>query len=175
MKVYFSHGKSSGPRGQKIAALSAIAQARGCFVKSVDYTDERDPDRRTERLLRYLLMEPNRCILVGTSTGAYVSLRAAERVDVKALFLLAPALYQPGYPQRHYQPNAQRLEIVHGWSDRREPPENSITFAREMDATLHLIPGDHGLRRSIGAISSLFERFLDNALSQEAATRSFGI
>ena len=50
MKVYFSHGKESGPWGTKIKRLAVIAEERGCAVESVDYTDTMDPDLRVERL-----------------------------------------------------------------------------------------------------------------------------
>ena len=172
MKVYFSHGRKSGPRGRKIEALTEIARTRGCSTRSIDYTDEPDLDRRAERLLRHLLMEPQPCILVGTSMGAQVSMMAAEAVDVNGLFLVAPSLYAPGTGRREFQRASHPVEIVHGWSDQIEPHENSIMFARQAGCTLHLIPGDHGLRRSLGTVAGLFERFLDSVLSQATASRS---
>ena len=54
MKVYFSHGKESGPWGSKIQRLASIASEHGCEVDSVDYTDLKDPDLRVERLLSIL-------------------------------------------------------------------------------------------------------------------------
>ena len=54
MKVYFSHGKESGPRGTKIKRLAAMAETMGCAVDSVDYTDTMDPDLRVERLFEML-------------------------------------------------------------------------------------------------------------------------
>jgi len=54
MKVYFSHGKESGPWGTKIKRLAEIARNKGCAVESVDYTDLVDPDLRVERLLEVL-------------------------------------------------------------------------------------------------------------------------
>ena len=50
MKVYFSHGKESGPWGTKIRRLAPIAEAAGYRVESIDYTDTMDPDRRAARL-----------------------------------------------------------------------------------------------------------------------------
>ena len=57
MKVYFSHGKESGPWGSKIQRLASIASEHGCEVDSVDYTDLKDPDQRVERLLGLLKKE----------------------------------------------------------------------------------------------------------------------
>ena len=39
MKVYFSHGKESGPWGSKIKRLANIAKEHGCSVDSIDYSD----------------------------------------------------------------------------------------------------------------------------------------
>ncbi len=69
MKVYFSHGKESGPWGFKIKRLAAKASARGCEVESIDYRDSMDPDLRVERLLARLREEPERFLLVGSSMG----------------------------------------------------------------------------------------------------------
>ena len=60
MKVYFSHGKESGPWGSKIKRLADIARERECEVDSVDYTDLTDPDLRVERLLSLLKDESDR-------------------------------------------------------------------------------------------------------------------
>lgn len=49
MKVYFSHGKESGPWGTKIKRLAATAREYNCDVDSIDYTDTFDPDLRVEQ------------------------------------------------------------------------------------------------------------------------------
>ena len=164
MKVYFSHGQESGPWGSKIKALAATARERGCAVDSIDYQQQPDPDKRVDQLLELLQQETDEFILVGSSMGSYVSLVAAASVPAKAVFLLAPALYIPGYAQQHYLTLTDHIEIVHGWSDDVIPPENSIRFAREADCSLHLIPGDHRLKSSLPTVVPLFERFLDEAL-----------
>ena len=164
MKLYFSHGMESGPRGFKIKRLAAIATTRGCEVESVDYRDSMDPDFRVERLLARLREEPQRFILVGSSMGGYVSLVASATVDAVAVFLMAPALYMPGFEVQQYHSNCPLVEIVHGWSDDVIPAQHSIDYAREADCTLHLIRGDHPLTTSIATLESIFERFLDSAL-----------
>ena len=85
MKVYFSHGKESGPWGFKIQRLSEIAGQQECGVESIDYTDLMDPDLRVERLLTVLAKEAGDFILVGSSMGGYVSLVASERVATRAV------------------------------------------------------------------------------------------
>jgi len=163
MKVYFSHGKESGPWGTKIKRLAVIAEERGCSVESVDYTDTMDPDLRVERLLEVLAREEADFVLVGSSMGGYVSLVASESVNAKAVFLMAPALYIPGWEKQAYHSRSSHIEIVHGWSDDVIPVEHSIRYAREADCTLHLISGDHALNDVLAVVEDLFERFLDRA------------
>jgi alpha/beta superfamily hydrolase len=164
MKVYFSHGKESGPRGTKIKHLAAMAEDMGCTVESVDYTNTMDPDLRVEHLLQVLAEEEGEFVLVGSSMGGYVSLVASEDVDPNALFLMAPALYIPGYKRQGYHSRCLHIEIVHGWSDDVIPPENSIRYAREVDCALHMISGDHALNGSLEVVAGLFERFLRQLL-----------
>lgn len=160
MKLCISHGKESGPWSSKIKRLAAIAKKYGCDVDSIDYTDTTDPDLRAKRLVKILKQEDDDFILVGSSMGGYVSLVVSEFVDAQALFLLAPALYMPGYKKQEYYLNQQNLEIVHGWSDVVIPPEHSIKFAKAANCSLHLIDGDHKLDTSIESVASIFEQFL---------------
>lgn len=164
MKVYFSHGKESGPWGSKIKALAEIALELGCEVESVGYSDLSDPDLRVERLVAELEREQEPVVLVGSSMGGYVSLVAAGRVRCRGLFLLAPALYMKGYGVQSYT-TEPAIEIVHGWGDDVVPPEGSIRFARRADCTLHLIRGDHRLKRSLGEVERLFRMFLTRMLA----------
>jgi predicted esterase YcpF (UPF0227 family) len=95
MKIIFSHGKESGPWGSKIKRLANTAEQYGCKVDSIDYSDILDPDLRVERLINVLQEAKEDFILVGSSMGGYVSLVASEKVAVKGMFLLAPALFMP--------------------------------------------------------------------------------
>ncbi len=164
MKLYFSHGKESGPSGFKIKRLAAIASARECGVESIDYRDSMDPDFRVERLLARLREEQECFLLVGSSMGGYVSLVASATVDAAAVFLMAPALYMPGFKVQQYRSKSPHIEIVHGWSDDVIPAQHSIDYAREADCRLHLIRGDHPLNSSIETVESIFEGFLDSVL-----------
>lgn len=162
MKTIFSHGKESGPNGSKIQRLAKIAADFGGHIESIDYTDLTDPDLRVERLVAALKNAEDDVVLVGSSMGGYVSLVASGLVDpeqVKGLFLLAPALFMPGY-QRQTYPGHDHLEIVHGWSDTVIPPEHSLKFAQSSGCTLHLIAGDHRLNSSLAAVERLFAGFM---------------
>jgi pimeloyl-ACP methyl ester carboxylesterase len=165
MKLYFSHGKESGPWGFKIKRLAKLAEARGCDVESIDYRDCMDQELRVERLLAHLHGETRDFILVGSSMGGYVSLVASAAVQTRALFLIAPALYIPSFQVQHYASTAAHIDVVHGWSDDVIPVQNSIDYAREADCSLHLISGDHPLNTSIEMVEVLFEQFLQRVLS----------
>ena len=52
------------------------------------------------------------------------------------------------------------MTIVHGWHDDVVPFDNSIRYAREHTATLHVLDSDHRLQDVIGQINYLFEYFL---------------
>lgn len=169
MKVYFSHGKESGPWGSKITRLSELAKAQGCEVESIDYTDEMNPDARVERLLTVLQDGPNDYMLVGSSMGGYVSLVVAQTVveshqatsvhAPKGVFVLAPALYLAGYAHQSYSASVP-VEVVHGWSDDIVPVENTIRFAQQAGCTAHLIVGDHRLNSSLPEVERYFVTFL---------------
>jgi predicted esterase len=159
MKVYFSHGKESGPWGSKIKHLAKVAHDLGFSVDSIDYSGILDPDLRVERLVNVLKAEEDEFLLVGSSMGGYVSLVASEHVLAAGVFLLAPALFLQGYKQQKYTAGIH-VEIVHGWSDDIIPPENSIRFAKSIGCSLHLIAGDHRLNSSIATIEKLFSLFL---------------
>lgn len=160
MKIYFSHGKESGPWGSKIKHLASIATQKRFQVESIDYTAIMDPDIRVEKLLSFLQKETEPIILVGSSMGGYVSLVASEKIKVEGVFLLAPALYIEGYKKQGYI-TPKHIEIVHGWSDEVIPFQNSIRYAESADCTLHLISGDHRLNSSIEEVVRLFSSFLD--------------
>ena len=50
--------------------------------------------------------------------------------------------------------------IIHGWKDDVVPVENSIRFAREHSATLHILDSDHRLHNELPLVNYLFEFFL---------------
>jgi surfactin synthase thioesterase subunit len=170
MKVYFSHGKESGPWGSKIKRLANIAKDQGYSIDSIDYSDIHDPDLRVDRLINVLKDEKSDFLLVGSSMGGYVSLVASEQVNALGVFLLAPALFMEGYEHQTYASN-NNVEIVHGWSDDIIPPENSIKFSKESDCSLHLISGDHRLNSSIEVVEKIFLNFLISQTHNKALQR----
>jgi pimeloyl-ACP methyl ester carboxylesterase len=159
--VVFSHGKESGPHGTKIRILSGIAEKHGWVTESIDYTDMMDPDERVTRLLDELDGESRRpLVLVGSSMGAYVSLVAAAELRPQAVFLMAPALYLPGWKQQEYVTDLERVSIVHGWYDELISPDLVLRYAGQARCDLHLLPADHRLATVLPELADIFEGFL---------------
>ncbi|MGM0632674.1 MAG: alpha/beta hydrolase [Pseudomonadota bacterium] len=159
--IVFSHGKESGPHGTKIQMLAGIAIKHGWTTDSIDYTDLMDPDERVERLLDELDGESRRpLVLVGSSMGAYVSLVAAASLRPQGVFLMAPALYIPGWKQQQYADDLERVSIVHGWDDELIPPDNILRYATSAACDLHLLPADHRLAAVLPELGAIFEAFL---------------
>jgi pimeloyl-ACP methyl ester carboxylesterase len=161
MKLYFAHGKESGPWGGKIKFLAGCAKEIGWEIGSLDYTDlPDDPDARVERLVSRLEAESAPVVLVGSSMGGYVSLVASSKVPVAGLFLMAPALYLPDYLEQDFSKPKCPIEIVHGWGDDVVPPEHSIRFAKNSGTTLHLIDDDHRFSTRLDVLGELLIPFL---------------
>lgn len=150
--VVFSHGQESGPWGTKIRAMAELVTSMGCEALSIDYQGIADPTERVEKLIRECAQIDDRIILVGSSMGGHVATAAAERLGVAALFVLAPAFYMRGHEELTPPPPQMPICIVHGWHDEIVPAENSIRFAGNCSATLHLVDGDHRLTANIDEI-----------------------
>ena len=167
MKVIFSHGKESGPYGQKIVQMSQVALTKGLQVQSVDYLGITEPEARVEKLVEVLSVTNGPCLLVGSSMGAYVSLVASQTVPVAGLFLLAPAVGLPGYAmQSGFQLEGVPIAICHGWSDKVVPVSNVIAFAKEHRAALRVLDSDHRLISAMPDIKVLFARWVDVQLGR---------
>ncbi|MFQ5578124.1 MAG: alpha/beta fold hydrolase [Anaerolineae bacterium] len=168
--VYFAHGKESGPWGTKIRRLAEAARRRGFTVHSPDYRRTVDPDERVKMLLK-LRPAARRLALVGSSMGGYVSVAASQTLNPRGLFLMAPALYLPGYRNQNPVPRAQIVTVVHGWRDPVVPVNNAIQFARQQQADLHLLNSAHRLIDVLPIVLALFELFLSRVASgpEEAA------
>ena len=160
MKVFFSHGLESGPEGTKIKRLSIASKSVGWSTCSIDYRGTDNPDKRVSKLVDILNSETLPFVLVGSSMGGYVSLVASEMVKPAGLFLLAPALYMPGYKQQTFNPECSTIEIVHGWHDNVIPVENSFKFAQDLKSTLHILDDDHRLNGDLDTLSNIFEGFI---------------
>ena len=167
--VYFSHGQESGPWGTKIQAMAEAVRGLGCRAESVDYQGIEDPTERVDKLIAECQGLTESLVLVGSSMGGHVATAAAAPLDAIGLFVLAPAYYIAEY--EHLTPPAPDIpiSIVHGWRDDVVPPENSIRFAAECLATLHLVDGDHRLTENIDEIIQYLERFITGLAGAAAA------
>lgn len=158
--VVFSHGQESAPWGKKISAMAEVARAKGYEVHSVDYRGIPQPDVRVRKLIDFCKALKGELWLAGSSVGGYVSVAAALQLKVAGLFIIAPALYLPQLPPLQTPPLDCPISIVHGWLDDIVPWEDSVRFARNQGATLHLVQGDHLLHEQLPMILHLLERFL---------------
>jgi pimeloyl-ACP methyl ester carboxylesterase len=100
-------------------------------------------------------------VLVGSSMGGHVATAAAAETGAAGLFVLAPAYYMEGYEELTPLPPSMPISIVHGWHDDVVPVENSIRYARECAATLHIVNGDHRLTANIDEINDYLRLFIE--------------
>jgi pimeloyl-ACP methyl ester carboxylesterase len=164
--VYFAHGKESGPWGTKIRALADVAREKGFHVESPDYQFSHDPLERIEHLVALNPSAKKGVVLAGSSMGGYVTARAAHRLgQVDAVFLMAPALYLPGYPGDPKFVSCP-CSVVHGLYDDVVPVDHSVRFARAHQAELHLLQSGHTLTDQIPVLNFLFARMLDAVMER---------
>ena len=159
--VIFSHGQESGPWGGKIRAMAELVESLGFDLGSVDYQGIADPTERVQKLLIEAAEINDRLILVGSSMGGHVATAAADELDAAGLFVLAPAYFMEGYEDITPDPPGMPMCIVHGWHDEVVPVENSIRYAQQCHATLHLIDSDHRLTSNIDEINDYLKTFLE--------------
>ncbi len=97
--------------------------------------------------------------------GGYVSAMACANLKPAALFLMAPALYFPGFDEEPEGIPAL-CEVVHGWDDDIVPVERAIRFAQHNRARLHLLDSDHTLIDRLPALEQVFADLLRRARDQ---------
>ncbi len=167
--VYFSHGQESGPWGTKIQAMAEAVRGLGCRAESVDYQGIADPTQRVDKLMAECQGVEEPLVLVGSSMGGHVATVAAAPLGAIGLFVLAPAYYIAEYEDLTPAAPDMPISIVHGWRDDIVPPENSIRFASECHATLHLVNGDHRLTENIDEIIYYLTGFIRDLSGNIAA------
>jgi pimeloyl-ACP methyl ester carboxylesterase len=158
--VIFSHGKDGEPWSRKISAMAEIARAEGYKADSLDYRGLNTPRERITKLVEHCQKLPGELVLVGSSLGGYIAVTAASLLHARGLFLLAPALLMSELPPLRQGLIDCPTTIIHGWRDTVVPPEQSVEFARQYKATLHLLDSDHRLYDQLQTINYFFEHFL---------------
>ena len=166
--VVFAHGKESGPWGTKITRLAEVAKRRDYAVISPDYSHSHDPHQRLRELHALAPKASCSLVLVGSSMGGYVSAMACAQLRPQALFLMAPALYFPGWEEEP-QGIPALCSVVHGWRDDIVPVEHGLHFAQRHRAALHLLDSDHGLNDQLDMLALLFDELLLRASARGAA------
>ncbi|HTE43121.1 MAG TPA: alpha/beta fold hydrolase [Steroidobacteraceae bacterium] len=157
--IVFSHGQDGEPWGTKILAMSEPARAAGYRLESVDYRGL-EVEARVAKLSAFCKQQAERPVLVGSSMGGHVAAAVSMEVRARGLFLLAPAFFMPGFEEFTPVPADCPIAIVHGWHDDIVPVNNSIRFAREQSAALHVLDSDHRLTDSLEQIVDYLAQFL---------------
>jgi alpha/beta superfamily hydrolase len=163
--IVFSHGQDGEPWGTNILAMAEVAKRHGLYAESVDYRGMADPAVRVRRLHEVCATLPGKLLLVGSSLGGHVAATVSTQVPTRGMFLLAPAFFMPGYEQYTPQPADCPIEIVHGWNDDVVPVDNSVRFARQYRATLHVLDSDHRLTANLAEVCQLLDGFLQRVLA----------
>lgn len=158
-QIYFAHGKESGPWGTKIKAMAKVADKHGFAYVSPDYSEIEDPNKRIEKLVNLKPQAGKKLVIVGSSMGGYVSSNASEVINPDLLFLLAPALYIPGYPNEP-KAKADRMIVIHGIHDDIVPVSSAYRFAQEFNSELHILDSAHTLKDQLPFIEYVFEQAL---------------
>ncbi len=162
--VILSHGLESGPHATKVSALAEVAVELGWAEIRPDYRDLdalRDPreiDARVARALEHA-PEDGEVVFAGSSMGAFTSGLASLQRSSVGLFLMALPVGIPGY-SRPFAAAALPTAMVHGWRDEICPVDAVIDFARDRQATLHLLDDDHRLGAHVRQCAELFRQFL---------------
>lgn len=164
MKLIWCHGSLSQPWGTKSKALAETASRHGLVMDALDFQDLENPDERVERLLTHLKDTP--AILAGSSMGGYVACAAAKQTKVLGLFLLAPAFYFQGYMVHVFSNLPENITVIHGWNDDVVPVDNSIRFARQHKADMHILNDDHRLSSTVPQTDEIFSHFLTTVKSK---------
>jgi pimeloyl-ACP methyl ester carboxylesterase len=142
--------------------MAAAVRLLGCRAASVDYQGIADPTARVAKLLAECAAVREPLVLVGSSMGGHVATAAAAELGAVGLFVLAPAYYMPGFEALTPPPPNMPISIVHGWNDDIVPVENSIRFARQCGASLHIFDAGHRLTECIDDINHLLVRFISD-------------
>ena len=158
--VIFSHGRDGEPWSRKISGLAHIARSEGYRADSLDYRGVNSVRERVTMLVEYCQKLPGDLLLVGSSLGGYIAVAAAALLHARGVFLLAPALLMDGLPPLRPRVIDCPTTIVHGWRDEVVPVEQSVRFARDYRATVHLLDTDHRMYDCLPLINHLFEQFL---------------
>jgi pimeloyl-ACP methyl ester carboxylesterase len=140
--------------------MAETVRSLGCRAESVDYQGIADPTGRVARLVDACRTVQEPLILVGSSMGGHVATAAAAETGAVGLFVLAPAYYMEGIEALTPAAPQIPIVIVHGWRDDVVPVANSIRYAADCLATLHIVNGDHRLTANLDEINRYLRQFV---------------
>jgi len=164
-----------------LVAIDTAASARGLGVERVEFPGQSAGKRRTDppavcietvkvataALAARLSVSTQRIAVGGRSFGGRMcSLAVAEGLPVAALVLVSYPLHPPGKPERLRTEHFPQLEVpclfVSGRRDAFASPEEleRETAAIAGAVTIHLVQGDHSLRKCEGEAAEVVADWL---------------
>jgi predicted alpha/beta-hydrolase family hydrolase len=164
-----------------LVAIDAAVSARGLGVERVEFPGQAAGKRRTDppavcietvnvatAALAARLSVPSGRIAVGGRSfgGRMCSLAVADGLAVAALVLVSYPLHPPGKPERLRTEHFPQLEVpclfVSGRRDAFASPEELERETAHIpgQVTIHLVEGDHSLRKSEGETAELVADWL---------------
>lgn len=158
--ICFNHGKESGPWGIKITRLAEVGRMRGYAVRSPDYTHSHDPLERVDQLVSEAPVG-RPLVLVGSSMGGYVAAHACAALQPDGLFLMAPALYFPGWDTEPRDIPAH-CTVLHGRHDDVVPLAAAERFCTTHGVNLHMLDAGHTLNECLDSVAAHFDAFLES-------------
>ncbi len=176
--VYFIHGWLSSPNGEKAQLLKEHLNA-----EPLSYRDCEPQEINVDECINTLqqtLQDKTNITLIGSSLGGLMSAHLAlHNRNITKLILLNPAIIPPDIeltslppgiplpilqgmqrPALYYEKIHADIHIFNGNQDEVVPPEWSVRFARQQQATISFLDDDHRLSNHMAKLPSLIKEHL---------------
>ena len=143
MKIYFFHGKESGPHGSKYQSLATLGEIHSPDFQGMDIWE------RLEKAVAVTEGEED-LIVVGSSMGGLLAamLYARHPERFRALVLMAPALHLPEMDDVIDQmPPAEKVVVFHGRQDDVVPLDPVVEFCARFGVPVEVVEDGHRLQR----------------------------
>lgn len=157
MKVYFFHGKESGPHGSKYHSLTTLGEVHSPDFQGMDIWE------RLEKAEAVTEGEED-LIVVGSSMGGLLAsmLYSRHPERFRALVLMAPALHLPEAREViDKMPEPENIAVFHGRDDEVVPLAPVMEFCARFDIPVEVVEDGHRLQHChefmLGAVSAFLK------------------
>ncbi|MEX0331461.1 MAG: hypothetical protein AB3N64_08575 [Puniceicoccaceae bacterium] len=166
--LFIASGGSGDPNSPKIKCLSNVAVQKGIEYILPDWRYlPCDPEPRLKDLEERTDQKFESLVLAGSSLGGYVCSVYAHKRKVDGLFLLTPILGKDGYKDDSPKPMSEDTVIIAASEDEYTNAKDVIAFAKTINASLHLLSGNHSLENHSEFIAREFGAFIDRIKSRK--------